>query len=140
MSEFGYLSTSYSEPLDWSHMTDRQAMRDEGIPLAPGQKLPNGAIILAEVVLRKFECRRDSMVLCVTTGFQPFVSWIRTIQTDILERNERTGEHNSWFNIKDYCESGDYHSDLEHALHIFKHRVNEKLELLHPMRVQTYGA
>lgn len=126
MSDFGYLSRSYSPPIDFNEMSDYQLIRDDGIPLKPGAKLPNGAIILMEQIVRKFDHRRDSIVLCVTDSYQPFVTWIRTIQTDNPERNE-DGSHNTWYNVRDYCEDGHYYSKLDTALEQFEVRVTKTL-------------
>ena len=122
MTNFGYLNRSYSEPIDFKTATKYQLQADDGIPVKPGQKLPNGAILLREDVVRVFEHRRDSLVLCVAFGYQPFASWVRTILSDVPERND-DGSHNSWYNVKDFCETGSYHYELADAIKAYEERL-----------------
>jgi len=117
---FDYLICSHSEPLNVEEMSPF-ALRQEGIPVSPGQLLPNGATILAEQVIRTFPFRRDSIVLAVSNSARPFASWIRTIHTDIPEKND-DGSRTSWYLIRDVCESGKYTSDLESAIADFNQR------------------
>lgn len=126
MKGFDYLSRSYSEPLNFQEMSDFLLAKDDGIPAKAGQKLPNGAIILVEKVVRVFPHRRDSVVLCVIESYQPFVTWVRTIQSDNPERLD--GRPNSWFNIKDSCEWGQYYDNIDGALLGFKERVERLKE------------
>lgn len=88
-------------------------------PRKPGKTLPNGAIILAEKVIRRYEYRQDSIVLAVNPGgHQPFVSWHRMITTD---SPLATGG----FHVIDSTCYGHYYSTLERAWENFLVRVAE---------------
>ena len=120
---FDYLSDRFDKPKSIEHASKYHLGRVMGIPVNPGDKLPNGAVLLDERVIRTYEFRRDSIVLCVGGGVQPFVSWVRTIHTDA---SLATGG----YRIADYCDSGHYHSSLTEAIGEFLDRVAKKLELL----------
>lgn len=117
MTEFDYLSQR------WETAPRVCNNPDVKFPVRPGEKLPNGGIILAETVVREYDHRRDSIVLCVVGGFQPFVTWVRSIYTDAPMA---TGG----VQIKDFCDSGDYFSDLNRAVDGYWRRVEEKLALV----------
>lgn len=93
------------------------------VPRRPGQRLPNGSVILAEEPLRSFAYRRDSVVLAINPGgVHPFVSWHRIVTTD---SPLATGG----FYIVDTTVQGDYSRDLEDAIVKFKDRV-KRMEAL----------
>lgn len=108
--EFAYLGQRWDEPKD---------VRDADFPTKPGQKLPNGGIILLEEVMdsrRDYDgniCRRESIVLCLLPhSMQNFASWHRLITTD---SPTATGG----FQIVDTCSWGHYDNDLVSALNDF---------------------
>lgn len=97
----------------------RVGMAAAGFPRKPGKTLPNGAIILAEVEIRRYEFRRDSVVLAINPGgYQPFVSWHRMVTTD---SPLATGG----FQTVDSCCYGRYSMTLESAMIVFNERVEE---------------
>lgn len=88
-----------------------------------GQPIPNGAILLKEVELRRFEFRIDYLIFCVQDSrVTPFVSWIRTVTSD---SPLATGG----FHIVDTTGYGDYYheKDIVDALAKFEKRVEQKL-------------
>jgi hypothetical protein len=90
-------------------------------PKKPGKELPNEAIILVETELRRYDFRRDSLVLTVVPGSaRPFAIWTRTIG----EEQKATG---GW-GVLDYCFQGDYFSTLEEAIDNFKHRYEVQMD------------
>jgi hypothetical protein len=93
-------------------------------PSKPGKTLPNGAIILDEIVVRRYEYRRDSVVLAINPGgVHPFVSWHRMITTD---SPLATGG----FTTVDSTSYGQYSTNLEDALKLFANRVLRFEEIL----------
>lgn len=88
-------------------------------PRKAGKTLPNGAIILAETVIRRYEFRRDSIVLAMNPGgYQPFVSWHRVVTTD---SPLATGG----FTTVDSTCYGHYSTTLEGAIQKYELRVKE---------------
>jgi hypothetical protein len=117
LDEFAYLGQRWEEPKD---------IRDADFPTKPGQKLPNGGIILAEEVIdtrRQYDgnlCRRESIVLCLLPhSMQNFASWHRLITTD---SPTATGG----FQIVDTCSWGHYDSTIFDALGDFTERVESQ--------------
>lgn len=101
-------------------------IRSANIPNKPGAKLRNGAILLAETVIRIYEHRRDSIVLAVNPlGFQPFVTWHRVVTTD---SPLATGG----YEIVDTCALGYYHSGLDDALKDYEERWQKHSSKLDP--------
>lgn len=89
----------------------------------PGREIGNHALLLAESrpVIKDpsderypFDSRRESYVLCVTPGFQPFVTWRRTV---FIEQTA-TGA----LRCSEYCYSGDYYHQLDTALNGYLER------------------
>lgn len=107
--EFDYLNQSWDKP---------PLVLGPGVefPRKAGKKLPNGSILLAETVVRTYDHRRDSIVLCVSNSVQPFITWHRMIYTDAVTSDGS-------YQIKDYCESGDYFSDIGAALDGYWKRI-----------------
>lgn len=113
MTEFDYLSQR------WGTVPRVCNNPDVKFPVKAGEKLPNGGIILAETIVREFYHRRDSIVFCVVPkSFQAFVTWHRIIHTDAPLA---TGG----VQIKDFCDSGEYFSDLNRAVDGYWRRVEE---------------
>jgi len=114
-SEFDYLNQRWKQPCRISRAA---------FPKKPGEKLPNGGILLAETVLRTFDYRWDSIVLCITnTVYRPFVSWHRLVTTD---SPLATGG----FTIVDTCSWGEQYANIEEAVTGFNDRVADKLHVL----------
>lgn len=91
----------------------------QNVPRHPGHKLPNGAIILAETVIRQVKFRRDSIVLAITNGHTPFTSWHRLVTSD-------SPMGAGGYGIVDTCMWGDYCLDLSVAIEKFEARVESK--------------
>jgi len=93
-----------------------------------GDKLPNGGVILDEVVIKGWDHgdnQRESVVLCVTSGVQPFVTWYRIVTTR-EDRDPDAGPVGR--KAVDFCESGHYHTDLDNAVLEFRQRVQRDLD------------
>jgi hypothetical protein len=101
-------------------------MRLSEIASRPGQRLPNGAILIAEVVqttphMMAAESQRSvhaatrkSVVLAMQGGaVEPFTTWLRQVEFDIL-----TLEVDS-----DITESGSYHRHIDKAVRDFRKRT-----------------
>jgi hypothetical protein len=89
-----------------------------GYPVKPGRRLPNGAILLAETVIRTFDYRRDSIVLAVNPDSQqPFIVWHRRVTSD---SPTATGK----FQVVDTCGWGDYYDDLVEATLGYRNRIH----------------
>lgn len=110
MGDFDYLDKKFDKPI---HI---ERLGNEGCPFKPGQKLPNGAIILASKDLRRYEHRIELLVFCITSGFTPFVTWIRLITTDSPAASSKRC-------IVDTCSWGHYHRTLDEGLEDFKSRA-----------------
>jgi hypothetical protein len=107
-------------------MSDQQTrlIVEESFPRKPGQTLPNGAILLAETVIRTYDHRRDSIVLCVVPGaVYPFVSWHRCVGND-------SPKAAGGFELLDYCYIGHNKLWLDEAWEAYNARVEEKQEAL----------
>jgi hypothetical protein len=90
------------------------------IPHRPGQKLPNGAILLDREVVREYEFRRDEIVLCLADSpYTPYITWHRLITSD---SPLATGG----YHIVDTCMSGDYFKTLDEAMTGFADRVTQQ--------------
>lgn len=101
-------------------------VKDEEFPVKPGSVLPNsvGCVLLDESVVRQHDHRRDSIVLAVDTGgHQAFVTWQRIVSND--ERDTDGQCH-----LSDYVVMGHYHQSLDKAVEEFKHRVDEKMDMI----------
>jgi len=116
MNEFDYLGTRLKEPLD---MTKHSINFGWGVPVKPGNKLPNGGILLSEHVLVLEAHRRESLVLCVTNSVDPFATWHRLLTSD---SPLATGG----YTFVDSCSWGHYFKDLKPALDNFNLRVDEQ--------------
>lgn len=91
---------------------------------APGQTLPNGALILKDQYLRplmsgdegnEYQWAEEHLVLALNPGgFQPFVVWVRVIGVE--HRADDT-----WGTI-DYTYWGFYSRDLSKALEVYEER------------------
>jgi hypothetical protein len=100
----------------------RKISKDEMFPDIPGERLPNGAIILDEDVYAEVDDEnsgniRRSTVLCaivyeyghaIPRGHQTFVTWDRWVSRE----RTATGGHR----IVDTCLTGQYTSDLSDAI------------------------
>jgi hypothetical protein len=114
-TDFTYLSQRWEQPRN---------VKQAQFPHKPGSKLPNGAILLDETVIREYTYRRDSIVLCITnTIHRPFYSWHRIVTTD---SPTATGA----FQIVDTCAWGEQYANIEEAVDKFNERVCQKLQLL----------
>lgn len=109
---FDYLSQRWNRPRPIDKVLN-------DVPHLPGHKLPNGAIILDEVTIRSYEHRRDSIVLAISSGHQPFISWHRVVTSD-------SPMGAGGFGIVDTCAWGEYSHALEPAISKFKARVESK--------------
>jgi len=88
----------------------------------PGTSLPNGAILLAETVVREQDHRRNSIVLCVVPGaVSPFVTWHRCVANDF--RYATGGTY-----VDEYCYIGHYHRTLDDATAEYAKRVEHQQE------------
>ena len=111
-----YLSNRYNKPLPI----------EDALKIMPkiGQTLPNGAILLDEHVLREFDHRRDSLVLCVAPSpYTPFASWHRLVTTD---SPLATGD----YQIVDTCVWGEYSRTLDEAMTMFADRITKRTHAL----------
>lgn len=93
-----------------------------GYASCAGDKLPNGAILLEEEVITGWDngAQRESVVLCVTSGVQPFVTWYRVIRT--------TKDHEGRPMAQDFCETGHYASDLLAARMEYCNRIDREID------------
>jgi hypothetical protein len=110
MKEFAYLGERSEIPLD----LDRSRF-----PKKPGQKLPNGTIIIDENVYAEQTddngnvVRRQSIVLCLCPqSQQSFATWDRWVTSD---SPLATGG----YQIVDTCSWGEYHDTIVDALEDF---------------------
>jgi hypothetical protein len=99
-----------------------QYIESANFPRKPGEKLPNGGIILVEEQIRCYAYRRDSIVLAVVPGktYEAFASWHRIVTTD---SPLATGG----YQVVDTCSSGEYDRTIHEALEAFGKRVDEAL-------------
>src|SRR4051812_36366374 len=94
-----------------------RSLTSQGIPMMAGDVLPNGAVILDEIVIRTFDYRRDSIVLAMTNSrHSPFVTWHRLITSD-------SPVASGMYRIMDSCAFGEYHREIEDAVEAFQKRV-----------------
>jgi hypothetical protein len=82
----------------------------------PGWLVPNGATLLAQFQVGEQPHGVDYIVLCVTTGHTPFVTWRRFIGAEQLADGHSYGP-------LDYCWSGNYHRTLEAAIADYRERI-----------------
>lgn len=119
MNNFEYLGKRYDEPLNLK----RQSLHGHGVPMSPGDQLPNGAIILVQRNIRIMDHRMDALVLAVSKGHHPFVSWVRTLTTD---SPLATGG----FHIVDTTSWGEYDSNIDSAVIAFWERLEKKRTMI----------
>lgn len=94
------------------------------IPHRPGQKLPNGTILLDREVVREYDYRRDELVLCLADSpYSPYIVWHRLITSDSTTPS-------GGYCIVDTCMSGDYYKTLDEAMTGFADRLTKLRHLL----------
>lgn len=101
----------------------------DALPKLPkvGQTLRNGAILLDEEELRRYDHRRDTLVLCVTTealAHHPFWIWHRLITTD-SPYGSMPG-----YRIVDTTAWGEGFKTLDEAMTAFADRVTKRRHAL----------
>jgi hypothetical protein len=100
---------------------DGNNLRNAGVPLDPGDKLPNGATLLAQRRIWTGMTRVEWIVLAMTGNkHNPFVTWHRLLTTDTPLAD---GEDS----ILDTCAFGHYHERLDEALEEFEARTTMEL-------------
>jgi hypothetical protein len=93
-----------------------------------GERMPNGAIIVAERITEKPDwreelsgTRRISIVLALCLSkYTPYATWIRIVSTE----RDRLGNPR----MRDFCETGHYHRDIGEAVHEFYERAQAELD------------
>jgi hypothetical protein len=92
-----------------------------GFAYKPSHRMPNGAIIIAEVITRSPDdprfgdnSQRESVVLALTlSDATPFATWTRVV------RNSMGPDPKA----EDFCETGHYHRSIVEAAKEFSNRA-----------------
>lgn len=96
-----------------------------------GEKMPNSAIIVAETITEKPDwtiggltegsAQRVSVVLALClSSVTPYATWLRVVR---LEDSYKSGAISANPMLRDFCETGHYHRDIETAVREYKLRV-----------------